>query len=108
MVLESAAPRKGKPGIQSEENMPHTNVLFQGRLHFYNSNRVHISLTKDAAAASAKRKRDDQGMPPPHVLRLLRFHVLSTLSCYYYSRCFLFMFSRSSFPMSNFILGCLE
>lgn len=108
MVLESAAPRKGKPGIQSEENMPHTNVLFQGRLHFYKSNRVHISLTKDAAASSAKRKRNEQGMPPPHVLRLLRFHVLSTLSCYYYSRCFLFMFSRSSFPMSNFILGCLE
>ncbi|KAI9934599.1 hypothetical protein MW887_000215 [Aspergillus wentii] len=41
--------------------------LGKGRMHFYRSSRVRTTLapSKDAAAASAKRKREEQGMPPP-------------------------------------------
>lgn len=39
--------------------------LGKGRLHFFKSDRVRTTLTKDAAAVSAKRKREEQGMPPP-------------------------------------------
>ncbi|OJJ46069.1 hypothetical protein ASPZODRAFT_67245 [Penicilliopsis zonata CBS 506.65] len=39
----------------------------KGKLHFYRSDRIRTTLTpgKDSTVASTKRKRDEQGMPPP-------------------------------------------
>ncbi|PLB50679.1 TATA binding protein associated factor [Aspergillus steynii IBT 23096] len=41
--------------------------LGKGRMHFFRSNRVRTTLgpSKDSTAAPTKRKREEQGMPPP-------------------------------------------
>lgn len=48
----------------SKIRFTHTNMVYlQGRLHFFRSERVRTTLAKDSA--STKRKREEQGMPPP-------------------------------------------